>query len=185
MSREVDFSPVETPEIDEREFRRALSRFATGIAIVTTTDEDGQPVGTTINSFSSVSLDPPLVLWSMGLTAYSLKAFRRAGAFAINVLPADKQTLCRQFAKPAADKFSGVDYQLDAFGQPVLEGMLAHISCTTWRRYPGGDHEIFVGRVRSLQMSDGQPLVHYCGGFSTLRPLDASSGRTSRERGSN
>ena len=176
MNRQVDFSPVELPQIDEREFRNVLSRFATGIAVVTTTDQDGNPIGTTINSFSSVSLDPPLVLWSMGLAAYSLPAFRRAGAFAINFLPSDKQHLSQKFATPSASKFSGVDYQLDALGLPLLDGMLAYISCTTWRRYPGGDHEIFIGRVRALKIGDGDPLVLYRGGLSSLLPLASASG---------
>jgi flavin reductase (DIM6/NTAB) family NADH-FMN oxidoreductase RutF len=172
MNTQLDFSPV-GPQIDKRDFKDVLSRFATGIAVATATDQDGKPIGMTINSFSSVSLDPPLVLWSIGLAAHSLPAFRRAGAFAINVLPSDKQHLCQQFATASADKFSGVDYLLDDYGLPLLAGMLAHLTCTTWRRYPGGDHEIFVGQVRSLQVGTGEPLVLYRGGLASLRPFDS------------
>ncbi|MEX2495075.1 MAG: flavin reductase family protein [Woeseia sp.] len=163
LTRIIDTKSPVAGEVDQRDFRDAMSRFATGVAIVTTVDEQNGPVGVTISSVTSLSLDPPLVLWSIGLGAYSLPAFRRAGEFALNFLPADKWELCEQFARPATDKFRHVTWHRNSRGVPLLDGMLAHVSCTTWRRYPGGDHEIFVGRVRSVRMFPGEPLVIFGG----------------------
>ena len=160
--------------IDERAFRDVMGRFATGVTVVTTAAHDGAPVGVTVNSFSSVSLDPPLVLWSLGLRAPSLPAFRGSGRFAVNILPNTHRHLCEQFARPSADKFSGVAYRRDENGLPLLDGAVAQIICSTWRRYPGGDHEIFVGRVQALRAWDHDPLVFYRGRASTLRPLSES-----------
>lgn len=150
-------------ELDERIFRDAMSRFATGVAVVTTIDEYGAPVGVTINSLTSVSLDPPLVLWTLALRAHSLPAFRRAGAFAVNLLPADSWDVCTRFARAGADKFAGVKWARDPEGLPVLDGALAHLACATWRRYPGGDHEILVGRVRRVSVFEGSPLILFRG----------------------
>lgn len=171
---------TQTP-IDERAFRDVMGRFATGVTVVTTVAHDGAPVGVTVNSFSSVSLDPPLVLWSLGLRAPSLPAFRRAGRFAVNILPGTQQHLCEQFARPSPDKFSGVAYRRDANGLPLLDGAVAQIICSTWRRYPGGDHEIFLGRVQALRAWDHDPLVFYRGRPSGLQPLPGSEGTESED----
>lgn len=163
MSRRLDLGESASPTVDIRAFKNTMSQFATGVAIVTTRDETGAPVGITINSLTSLSLDPPLLLWNLGLKAYSLALFRRAGMFAVNFLPKDRWDLCEQFARPSVDKFKGVAWSPDAYGLPLLDGMLAHVSCSTWRRYPGGDHEIFIGRVLSLASHGGSPLVIHRG----------------------
>ncbi len=163
----------QTP-IDERAFRDVMGRFASGVTVVTTVANDGAPVGVTVSSFSSVSLKPPLVLWSLGLRAPSLPVFRGAGRFAVNILPGTQRHLCEQFARPSPDKFSGVAYRRDSNGLPLLDGAVAQIICSTWRRYPGGDHEIFVGRVQALRAWDHDPLVIYRGSLSSLQPLPES-----------
>ena len=154
--------------VSERAFRDVMGRFATGVAVITTVDADGTPVGMTVNSLSSVSLDPPLLLWSLGLSAPSLPVFRQAGMFAVNILPSDQEHLCHQFAQPADDKFRGVAYRRDRDGLPLLDGAVAQIVCSTWRRYPGGDHEIFLGRVRAVRAWDHDPLVYFRGRLSGL-----------------
>lgn len=173
VTKSADTDVTSAGEVDERAFRDAMSRFATGVAVATTIDHRGAPVGVTISSMASLSLDPPLVLWNMALRAYSLAAFRRAGVFALNLLPADGWSLCERFSRPAIDKFRDVAWRPDSAGVPLLDGMLAHVSCTTWRRYPGGDHEIFVGRVRSIEVFEGEPLVVF---RSARRSLARASG---------
>lgn len=145
-----------------------MARFATGVAVVTTRDTAGRPVGVTINSLSSVSLEPPLLLWSLALKAPSLESFRQSGMFAVNILPRSQDDLCRQFATPAPDKFRGVRYTTDSNGLPLLDGVLAQIVCRTWARYPGGDHEIIVGHVESIRLAEGEPLVFFRGRFASL-----------------
>lgn len=154
--------------IDSRLFRDAMARFATGVAVVTTRDTTGRPVGVTINSLSSVSLEPPLLLWSLALKAPSLEAFRQSGLFAVNILPGSRDDLCRQFATPAPDKFRGVRYTVDCHGLPLLDDVLAQLVCRTWARYPGGDHEIFVGQVEDIRIAEGEPLVFFRGRLATL-----------------
>jgi 3-hydroxy-9,10-secoandrosta-1,3,5(10)-triene-9,17-dione monooxygenase reductase component len=157
--------------IDGRALRRALACFATGIAVVTTRGDGGAPVGLTVNSFNSVSLDPPLILWSIALTAPSLAAFRRNDAFAVNILAADQADICARFATPAPDKFSDVAWREGRLGVPVLDGTVAQFECRTHARYPGGDHEIHLGRVVALRSSGERPLVVWRGRLSTATEL--------------
>ncbi len=165
----ADAGQASQSSVSERAFRDVMGRFATGVSVITTVGQDGTPVGMTVSSLSSVSLDPPLLLWSLRLSAPSLPTFRQAGKFAVNILPSDQEHLCRQFAQPAADKFRGVAYSRDDDGLPLLDGAVAQIVCSTWRRYPGGDHEIFLGRVRAVRAWDHDPLVYYRGRLSGLR----------------
>lgn len=171
---------VVVPEVgvDQRIFRDAMSRFATGVAVVTTIDGDSRPVGVTVNSLTSVSLDPPLLLWTLGLRAYSLPIFRHSGVFAVNILPADAWETCLQFARPGADKFDGIPWTSDPAGLPLIGGALAHLICTTWRRYPGGDHEIFVGQVERVHIADGTPLVLFQGRPAPLEESPPDSRQT-------
>lgn len=155
-------------EFDRQELRAALGCFATGVVVVTTLGKGGAPVGLTINSFNSVSLDPPLVLWSLALSAPSLDAFRSHPAFAINILSAEQADACRQFARPAPDKFAGVGWTPGHEGVPVLDGAVANLQCRTFRRYEGGDHEIFLGEVVGLRASDREPLVYHRGRFAQV-----------------
>ena len=164
-------SDIETlSPILPRHLRDCLGSFTTGVVVVTTLGTEGRPVGLTINSFNSVSLDPPLILWSLALKAPSLEAFRATGAFVINILAEDQEDLGRRFATPSADKFAGVAYAPGLTGAPVLADTAAHLECRTYARYPGGDHEIYVGEVTALQDRGHAPLVYHRGGFRRLRP---------------
>jgi 3-hydroxy-9,10-secoandrosta-1,3,5(10)-triene-9,17-dione monooxygenase reductase component len=159
-------------QVDPKALREALGTFTTGVVVVTSVGEGGAPVGLTINSFNSVSLDPPLVLWSLALKAPSLTAFRRHDHFGVNILAADQQDLCMTFAKPAENKFAGVKHEKGMGDVPLLDGATAHLECRTVARYPGGDHEIYVGHVLSLKSFDHEPLVFHRGTFRELLPLE-------------
>jgi flavin reductase (DIM6/NTAB) family NADH-FMN oxidoreductase RutF len=161
----------DTRNFDFRSLREALGCFATGVVVVTTLGDHGAPVGLTINSFNSVSLDPPLVLWSLALSAQSLRAFRTHEAFAINILSADQADLCHQFARPSEDKFADVSWTPGLMGVPVLDDAHAHLECKVWRRYEGGDHEIILGEVMALQAHDKSPLVYHRGRFAQVETV--------------
>jgi flavin reductase (DIM6/NTAB) family NADH-FMN oxidoreductase RutF len=151
--------------LDRRDFRRALGQFATGVTVVTARTPDGRKVGVTVNSFSSVSLDPPLVLWSLSRQAPSFADFTHATHFAVNVLAAGQHHLSRQFSTPLPDKFSGVEFAEGPAGVPLLSGVNAHFVCRNVRQYDGGDHVIFLGEVEDYKYSDGEPLVFHSGRY--------------------
>ncbi|GLX11326.1 flavin reductase family protein [Microbispora sp. NBRC 16548] len=156
-----------------RSLREALGQFATGVAVVTTATPNGERAGVTVNSFSSVSLDPPLVLWCLSDRAPSAPVFLRAGRFAVNILAAGQDELSRRFATPAPDKFAGVDVLATPTGLPMLAGTLATFSCRTVTVHAGGDHHIFVGEVEHHQRSGGEPLLFHSGRY---REFASSSG---------
>lgn len=158
--------------LDTRDFRRALGCFATGVAVITTRDGGGRPAGLTINSFTSVSLDPPLVLWSLSRHAASLPAFHDSEFFAVNVLAADQLDLSRRFARPSSDKFAGLGFVDGLGGVPLLDGTAACFECRTRHRYDGGDHVIFLGRVERYAHSDREPLVFGRGRYGRLDALE-------------
>ncbi|WP_205666063.1 flavin reductase family protein [Aquabacter cavernae] len=151
-----------------RHLRDVLGSFTTGVVVVTTQVEGDRPVGLTINSFNSVSLDPPLILWSLALKAPSLGAFRAAGSFVINILGEHQEDVGRRFATPAPDKFAGVAWEPGLTGAPVLADTAAHLECRVYARYPGGDHEIYVGEVVALQDRGHAPLVYHRGAFCKI-----------------
>lgn len=161
-------SPVTQPEIDPRALRDVLGCFATGVAVVTSIGDNASPVGMTINSFSSVSLDPPLVLWSIGLNAPSRDAYRRHAGFAINMMCAESKDLSMKFATPSDDKFEGVDWTEGHFGIPVLSAAMATLECETQDRIISGDHEIYIGRVLRIDSQDRAPLLFHRGKFASL-----------------
>jgi flavin reductase (DIM6/NTAB) family NADH-FMN oxidoreductase RutF len=152
--------------IDPRELRAAMSRFATGVAVVTTFDGEKRE-GLTVNSFSSLSLDPPLVVWSLRKNASSLVTFQRAAGFAVNVLCADRRDLSRHFATPHPDKFLGVEYDDGGFGFPVLSGNLALFECRKSQVVEGGDHLMFIGEVLRVTYRDDVPLIFSGGRYCT------------------
>lgn len=152
---------------DARSFRDALGRFATGVTIVTTLDPGGRPVGLTANSFNAVSLDPPMVLWSLSRRSINLQTFVAAGHFAVNVLAADQRALSDRFARPVDDRFAGVAWEAGAAGVPVLAGATASFECATDTRIDGGDHVIFIGRVARFRHADKEPLIYHAGRYST------------------
>ncbi|WP_082519733.1 flavin reductase [Variovorax sp. Root411] len=147
------------PRFDGKELRRVLGAFVTGVTVVTTVDAEGRQWGLTANSFSSVSLDPPLVLWSQSVRAPSHPAFSGAGRFAINILAEDQIELSNRFATSGINKFEGVDIDAGEGGVPLLRGCSAWLECTVESKIPGGDHVIFVGEVRSVRRNERRPLV--------------------------
>lgn len=169
-----------SPDFEPPHFRQALSRFATGVTVVTTHAPGAAKghagssnfIGLTASSFNSVSLSPPLVLWSLGLHAGSLPLFHAGTHYVINVLAADQVGLCKQFAYGKGDRFSGVDYALGQSGLPILSGALAWFECHNRSRYEEGDHVIFVGEVERCQHRAGaSPLLFHGGQFYTEHPL--------------
>ncbi len=153
---------------DARSFRSALGSFATGITIVTSIGPDGEPLGFTANSFNSVSLDPPLVLFSLDRSAFSLKAFESAGFFAINVLREDQQEVSTAFARALSNKWDSVSFEVWETGCPILGDALANFECETTTMHDGGDHVIFVGRVLALRTGEGRPLLYYRGAYRQI-----------------
>jgi flavin reductase (DIM6/NTAB) family NADH-FMN oxidoreductase RutF len=162
------------PDFDAAHFRHALSQFATGVTVVTTRSE-GRPgtpafVGVTASSFNSVSLDPPLVLWSLGTQANSFPLFHAGSHYVINILAAEQLDLCKRFATLKGDRFANIDYRLSPTGLPILAQSLAWFECHNRSRYDEGDHVIFVGEVERCGVidADGAPLVFHRGAFSSL-----------------
>ncbi len=157
---------------DKRAFRDALGSYATGVAVITVRGRDGALAGITINSFASVSLDPPLVLWSLSLDSPSLPPMRNCGHYAINVLAQDQQALSERFAGTRADRFAGVEFTPGAGDAPLLSGCCAWFECHNVAHHPGGDHLIFVGQVDGFARFDRPPLVFQGSEYHRLgRPL--------------
>ena len=153
------------PQIEVADFRRALGCFATGVAVVTTLDSRDEPVGITVSSFNSVSMDPPLVLWSIADDALRYDVFINAEYLAVNVLTIEQQALSARFASKGADKFTGLGCREGLHGMPVLPEFAACFECRTEHQYEGGDHKIIVGRVLRLEDTDKDPLIFYRGHF--------------------
>ena len=151
---------------DAREFRHALSAFTTGITIITAVGSDGARAGITANSFNSVSLDPPLVLWSLAKTSRSASIFNSAQHWAVHILSAEQEALSNRFAKGAFDKFAGVDTESGIGGIPLLTGCTARLQCKTSFQYEGGDHIIFVGEVLDIHRTERPPLVFQAGRYA-------------------
>jgi flavin reductase (DIM6/NTAB) family NADH-FMN oxidoreductase RutF len=156
--------------VNASQFRTALSRFASGVTVVTTRDAAGQPHGITVSAFSSLSLDPPLVLVCIDRGAYIYEAFAASGVFVVNVLAADQEELSRLFASREPNKFQGLGYTEGLVGAPVLDHALATIECRLRHAYEGGDHTIFVGEVEHASVrEDAPPLLYYRGGYATIK----------------
>lgn len=162
------------PAFSPREFRASLGMFATGVTIVTARTAEGDLVGLTANSFNSVSLEPPLVLWSLARAAGSLPAFSAGSHYAINILAADQKTLAERFARRGGDRWTNVAWREGAGGAPLLAGAAAHFECFNRSRYEEGDHVIFVGEVeRCSHRASASPLLFHGGKFYTEHPLQA------------
>lgn len=160
------------PETDDpRHLREALGRFATGVTVVATRTAQGRREGLTCNSFSAVSLDPPLVLWSLRKAAPSYWNFERAGCFTVNVLAADQHHLSEHFSRARLDKFADIDFVEGYRGCPLIAGTLASFECETETIVGGGDHSIFIGRVVRAAYSGGEPLIFSAGAYGTHSPL--------------
>lgn len=144
---------------DLKEFRNACGAFATGITIVTTTAPTGEPVGMTVNSFSSVSLNPPLVMWCVGNHANSFQLFSGAQHYAIHVLRSDQEALSTLFASRGEDKFGRLNWRIGEMGSPILPDYAVCFQCTMEHVYPGGDHNILVGRVVAFDDRQNQDAL--------------------------
>lgn len=151
-----------------RQFRDTLGQFATGVTVVTTHAPGGGHIGITATSFNSLSLEPPLILWSLARATNSFECFQAGDPFAVNVLSADQEYLALKFAQVGGDKFEGVDVICGLDEVPLIEGCVVYFECLVEARYPGGDHDIIVGRVRRIFNIGNAPLLFHCG---ALRPL--------------
>jgi flavin reductase (DIM6/NTAB) family NADH-FMN oxidoreductase RutF len=154
--------------VTAEEFRRACGRFATGVTVATVLDERGAPHGLTVSSFTSVSLQPPLILICLGHEVTMIAAFRTAKHFGINVLRDDQRNLSDRFARKGFDRFDGLPWQRGKTGVPLLPGALAHIECSVEQRISSGDHDIFVGRMVRAVVEDGKPLIYFASGYREL-----------------
>ncbi len=159
---------------DSSSFRSALGAFATGVTIVTTRDAEGRDIGLTANSFNSVSLDPPMVLWSLAKTSKALDAFMQGDSFAVHILSAGQQELSGKFARSSTDKFAGLDVGRGRGSVPLLDGCTARFECKTTFRYEGGDHVIFVGEVLSFDNNGLPPLVFHSGAYKLVMDKQAA-----------
>ena len=159
------------PPIEQTVLRQTLGVFPTGVTVMTTTGEGGAPVGLTVNSFNSVSLDPPLILWSLSRRSGSLRAFQAAEHFAVNILAADQAAVSRRFASRVPDKFRDLPLELSEHGTPLLERCAAWIECMTWSMQPAGDHVLFIGRVESVRLGGRPPLLFVGGHYHSVGPV--------------
>lgn len=159
------------PSFNARDFRDALGCFPTGVTVVTAAVPDGRRAGLTVNSFASVSLNPPLVLWSLLLHSPSMPIFQEATHFCVNVLSAEQAELARHFAKHWDDKFAGVSWHPGLGGAPMLEGTIAQFQCRNSDRHYGGDHVIFLGAVERYTYRSGEPLLFSRGVYRTFSRL--------------
>lgn len=150
------------------DFRRVLGHFATGVTILTTSDGDDRPTGLTASAFSSVSLDPPLVLVCVDHKSQSYPALRDRGRFAVNILRSDQEAVSRRFASTRLDKFDGVPHTMSDLGLPLIGGALAALECITVSAHAEGDHTIFVGRVERITVESGEPLLYFRGRYERL-----------------
>ena len=157
------------PAFDERQFRDALAQFATGVTIVCTSGPAGRYVGFTANSFNSVSLDPPLILWTIARRSGNLAAFDAAERYAVNVLAAGQVDLARRFSRPHSDRFAGVVHRLGWSHAPLIDGCVAWLECRHHARHEVGDHVIFIGEVVTVERARGSGLVFHRGRFGSTR----------------
>ncbi len=157
-----------SPEAAQELYRRTCARFATGITVITARDENGHPHGMTVNSFSSVSLDPPLVMVSIDLRNAILGHFLTSPHFAVNVLAEDQEGLSRRFASASENRFHGVEWRAAESGAPLLAGALAYLECAVTKVMEIGDHSVLIGEVRHAEYRDGRPLLFYESSYRKL-----------------
>ncbi|HXR57027.1 MAG TPA: flavin reductase family protein [Casimicrobiaceae bacterium] len=156
----------------ERQLRDALAQFATGVAIVCARAPDQRYVGFTANSFSSASLAPPLVLWTLAQRSSSLAAFEASPRYAVNVLGAGQVEIARRFSRPHADRFANVSFRLGSSDAPLIDGCVAWFECRHHAKYRAGDHVLFIGEVMTVERAPGTGLVFQHGRFAATTPID-------------
>ncbi len=157
-------------QVDQAHFRELLGRFATGVAVLTTRRPDGTPVGLTVNSVASVSLDPPLLSVCIDERHPMNQTLKQAADFVMNVLASDQEALSRHFAAKVDPPFGGIGYQPGERGTPVIDGCIAFYECDITSHSEVGDHTVFVARVVGGAVHDGRPLIFYRGGYTSLGP---------------
>jgi 4-hydroxyphenylacetate 3-hydroxylase, reductase component len=158
------------PALDTRALRQTLGRFATGITVISARSDDGAEAAITANSFNSLSLDPPLVLWSVARHALSAPIFQRATQFVVHVLAQEQRDISTHFARQQADKLAGVTHSRDALGGLVLPGSLARLVCEPHECVEAGDHWLFIARVTWIGHTEQKPLLYFAGSYQTLKP---------------
>lgn len=163
-------STVSDTAFDTRAFRRALGNFATGVTVVTAATASGRKVGVTANSFNSVSLDPPLILWSIDKRSNSHAVFEEASHFAVNVLAADQIDLSNNFARPKEDRFAQIEYEPGEGGSPLFADCSARFHCEKYQQVDGGDHWIMLGKVIAFDDFGRSPLLYHQGAYSMVLP---------------
>ncbi|HEY6329705.1 MAG TPA: flavin reductase family protein [Blastocatellia bacterium] len=154
--------------MDKDQFKKAMSRFASSVTVITAESETGGPRGLTVSAFCSLSLDPPLVLVCIDKNASFHGVLGEGGHFAVNILSEHQEVVSRRFASKGVDRFDGIGYKKGAAGSPLLDDVIAHMECVVRQCYSGGDHTIFVGEVESAETADGKPLAYFQGGYSRL-----------------
>ena len=159
------------PAFDERQLRDALAQFATGVTIVCARGPDQRYIGFTANSFNSLSLDPPLILWSLSQRSASLAAFERADRYSVNVLATAQVGLARRFSRPHADRFANVPFRLGWSDAPLIEGCIAWFECRHHARHRAGDHMLFIGEIVTVERARGRGLVFHHGRYAATGPL--------------
>ncbi len=155
------------------ELRHAFGRFATGIAVITTLDDHGQPYGLTINSFVSVSMDPPLISWNVVRGSNAHVVIARAGRFVVNVLAKHQRDTAQQMTGPIEQRFAGVPHHRSSSGLPVIDDTLATFECDTHSMITVGDHDIVLGTVKQFEHREGRPLVYWRGGYAVAMAYDS------------
>lgn len=163
-------TPADPAPFDPRALRNALGSFATGVTVITTYDRDGKPAGMTANSFSSLSLSPPLVLWSIGRESSLFGTFSGAAGYTVNILRDSQRQLCDRFARDPGDRFAGLTLEGGTTFGPALKDALAVFDCELVQRVEGGDHLILIGQVHHFHQEQGTPLLFYRGELTGLRP---------------
>lgn len=156
-------------KLTDKQFRDALGHFATGVCVVTAAHEGFDPVGVTVNSFTSVSIDPPLILWCLKTESIVYPVFDAANRFAVNVLAANQKALSDQYADKTRHKLESGCYENDNAGNPVLKDVIAAFSCTVRERHAGGDHVIIIGEIADIIVNPGEPLVFYNSRYRELK----------------
>ena len=151
---------------DSKFLRKTLGKYSTGVTVVTSIDNNGNPIGMTVNSFTSVSLQPALVLWCIDKKQPSYNSFMDAEGYAVNILSKDQNDLCHKFASQLDDKFENVDCEKSENGFPLVKNSLAWFDCKKWNYYSGGDHQILVGEVTSFDSYELEPLTYWNGQIS-------------------
>lgn len=149
-------------------FKEVMGNYPTGVTILTTTDSEGTPLGLTVNSFASVSLDPLMILWSIDHRVSTIQSFVEGGKFAVHILAGEQQELCKTFASKNVDRFSNCTWQLSDNQLPIIEGAFAVMECKTFKTVEAGDHTILIGEVINIQKEDKEPMLYHRRHFGAI-----------------